>query len=360
MRPEISFATSADGTRIAWSRHGQGPLLVRVGTWLTNLEHDWASPVWQHWLTTLGERFTLVRYDDRGSGLSDRSPVDISFGAWLADLEAVVDAARLGSFSLFGMSQAGAIAVAYAQAHPERVDNLIVLGAYARGVLARDPTPKVREETELGWQMIKVGWGRADPVYRRVFTTSFIPGATEAQMRSFDELQRRSMTPDMALASSRARATVDVTSSALALTVRTLVLHADGDMAVPFEEGRLLAGLIPGARFVPLHGRNHILLADEPAWFEFIDELPAFVGEAVPRDQPRATTVPLTTRELEVLRLVADGCSNDEIGTRLALSTRTVERHLSNIYVKLTLSGKSARAAAAARLPALAHPRALI
>lgn len=205
MRPEISFATSADGTRIAWSRHGQGPLLVRVGTWLTNLEHDWASPVWQHWLTTLGERFTLVRYDDRGSGLSDRSPVDISFGAWLADLEAVVDAARLGSFSLFGMSQAGAIAVAYAQAHPERVDNLIVLGAYGRGVLARDPTPKVREETELAWQMIKVGWGRADPVYRRVFTTSFIPGATEAQMRSFDELQWRSMTPDMALASSRAR-----------------------------------------------------------------------------------------------------------------------------------------------------------
>jgi alpha/beta hydrolase fold len=125
VRPEISFATSADGTRIAWSRHGQGPLLVRVGTWLTNLEHDWASPVWKHWLTTLGERFTVVRYDDRGSGLSDRSPADISLGAWPADLEAVVDAARLDRFSLFGMSQEGAIAVAYAHAHPERVDNVI-------------------------------------------------------------------------------------------------------------------------------------------------------------------------------------------------------------------------------------------
>ncbi len=253
MRPEISFATSADGTRIAWSRHGQGPPLVRVWTWLTNLEHDWSSPG----VATLADHprlsnLTLVRYDARGSGLSDRSPVDISFGAWLADLEAVVDAARLGSFSLFGMSQAGAIAVAYAQAHPERVDNLIVLGAYGRGALARDPTPKVREETELGWQMIKVGWGRADPVYRRVFTTSFIPGATEAQMRfSSIELQRRSMTPDLALASSRARATIDVTLLALALTVRTLVLHADGDVAVPFEEGRLLAGQIPGAPIRP-------------------------------------------------------------------------------------------------------------
>jgi pimeloyl-ACP methyl ester carboxylesterase/DNA-binding CsgD family transcriptional regulator len=358
VRPEIFFATSADGTRIAWSRHGRGPVLVRVGTWLTNLEHDWESPVWKHWLTTLGERFTVVRYDDRGSGLSDRSPADISFGAWLADLEAVINAAGLDHFSLFGMSQAGSIAVAYAQAHPERVDNVIVLGAYSRGVLARDPTPKVRDETELAWQMIKVGWGRADPVYRRVFTTSFIPGATEEQMRSFDELQRRSMTPDMALASSRARSTVDVTAAALTLTVPTLVLHADGDMAVPFEEGRLLAGQIPGARFVPLHGRNHILLADEPAWSEFIDELTAFVGEVAPTDRPR-TTAPLTTRELDVLRLVADGCSNDEIATRLSVSTRTIERHLSNIYVKLTLSGKSARAGAAARLPELDQPRAL-
>ncbi len=331
-------------------------MLLRVGTWLTNLEHDWESPVWKHWLRTLGERFTLVRYDDRGSGLSDRSPGDISLDAWLADLEAVADAAQLDRFSLFGMSQAGAVAVAYAHAHPERVDNVIVLGGYSRGVLARDPTQKVREETELSWQMIKVGWGRADPVYRRVFTTSFIPGATEAQMRSFDELQRRSMTPDMALASSRARAMVDVTAAALALTVRTLVLHADGDMAVPFEEGRLLAGQIPGARFVPLHGRNHILLADEPGWSEFIDELTAFVGEIAPGDQP-PVTAPLTSRELDVLRLVAEGSSNDEIATRLTVSTRTVERHLSNIYVKLSLSGKSARAGAAARLPELAHPR---
>ncbi|MHB8400344.1 MAG: alpha/beta fold hydrolase [Candidatus Limnocylindrales bacterium] len=356
MRPEVSFATSSDGTRIAWSRHGHGPALVRVGTWLTHLEHDWSSPVWSHWLTALGERFTVIRYDDRGSGLSDRAPADISLGAWLADLDAVVSAARLDSFALLGMSQGGAIAVAYAQAHPERVTNLILWGAYGRGVLARDPTNEEREETDLRWRMIKVGWGRADPVFRRVFTTSYIPGASETQMRWFDELQRQSMTPDAALASSRARSTLDVTPLAVAVNVPTLVLHADGDMAVPFEEGRRLAGLIPGARFIPLRGRNHILLAEEPAWSEFVDEVAAFVG-TVParvRDGPAAA---LTSRELQVLRLVADGCSNDEIGTQLALSTRTVERHLSNIYVKLSLSGKSARAAAAARLPELERPR---
>jgi pimeloyl-ACP methyl ester carboxylesterase/DNA-binding CsgD family transcriptional regulator len=349
MRTEVSFATSADGTRIAWSRHGNGPALVRVGTWLTHLDFDWSSPVWSHWLEELGRRFTVVRYDDRGSGLSDREPVEYSLDAWLADLEAVVAAARLSSFVLLGMSQGGAVAVAYARAHPERVSSLVLCGAYGQGASARGSTEEEREERDLRSRMIKVGWGRADPVFRRVFTSSFIPGATEAQMRWFDELQRRSMSADAALASSRARAALDVTSAAEAVTARTLVLHADGDRAVPFEQGRQLAGLIPGARFVPLHSKNHILLADEPAWPRFLDEVVAFVGGA----RSSGATTDLTTREVDVLRLVALGCSNEEIASRLSLSTRTVERHLSNVYSRLDLTGKSARAAAAARLPEL-------
>lgn len=354
MRQEISFATSVDGTRIAWARHGNGPPFVRVGTWLTHLEHDWTSPVWRHWLETLGEHFTVIRYDDRGSGLSDRSPADVSLGAWLADLEAVVDAAGLDTFALFGMSQGGAIAVAYAHAHPERVSHLILWGSYSRGARARDPTPLQKMEIDLDIQMIRVGWGRADPVFRRVFTTRFIPGATESQMRWFDELQRLSMTPDMALASSLARSTVDVDPLAPATTARTLILHADDDRAVPFEEGRRLAALVPGARFVPLHGQNHLLLADEPAWPTFVAEVTAFVGAGPPPlSTINQTTAPLTSRELQILRLVADGSSNVEIGTRLSLSTRTIERHLSNLYVKLSLTGRSARAAAAARLAEL-------
>ena len=349
MRTEVSFATSADGTRIAWSRHGSGPPLVRVGTWLTHLDFDWSSPVWSHWLEVLGRRFTMVRYDDRGSGLSDRAPTDYSLAAWLADLEAVVEAAGLGSFTLLGMSQGGAVAVEYARAHPERVTSLVLWGAYGRGALARAATPEDAEERDLRSRMIKVGWGRADPVFRRVFTSSFIPGASEVQMRWFDELQRRSMSAEAALASSGARSMLDVTSSARAVTSRTLVLHADGDRAVPFEEGRRLAGLIPGARFVPLHSQNHILLADEPAWPDLLAELTAFVGGV----SPSSATAVLTTREVDVLRLVAQGRSNEEIASLLSLSTRTVERHLSNTYTKLELSGKSARAAAAARLAEL-------
>ena len=354
MRTEVSFATSADGTRIAWSRHGSGPPLVRVGTWLTHLDFDWSSPVWSHWLEELGRRFTVVRYDDRGSGLSDRAPTDYSLTAWLADLEAVVAAAGLGSFTLLGMSQGGAIAVEYARSYPERVSSLVLWGAYGRGVLSRAGSAEDLEERDVRSRMIKIGWGRADPAFRRVFTSSFIPGASEEQMRWFDELQRRSMSADAALASSRARAMLDVTSAAGAVTIRTLVLHADGDRAVPFEEGRRLAGLIPGARFVPLHSRNHILLADEPAWPEFLTEVTAFVGRV------RASGAPtvLTSREVDVLRLVANGCSNEEIASHLWLSTRTVERHLSNTYSKLGLAGKSARAAAAARLAELERGRA--
>ena len=253
MRNEVSFATSADGTRIAWSRHGSGPPLVRVGTWLTHLEHDWSSPVWSHWLHTFGRQFSVIRYDDRGSGLSDRDPVEYSLAAWLADLEAVVDAARLTNFTLLGLSQGGAVAVEYARMHPKRVANLLTPGrtdvGLSRGVLRR----RAAREADLRWQMIKVGWGRADAVYRRVFTSSFIPGASEEQMRWLpNQLQRRSMSPGAALASSRARSMVDVTSSTQAVSARTLVLHADGDRAAPLEEGRRLARLIPGARFVCL------------------------------------------------------------------------------------------------------------
>lgn len=349
MRSEVSFTTSADGTRIAWSRHGCGPPIVRVATWLTHLDHDWSSPVWSHWLSELGQRFSVIRYDERGSGLSDRDPPEYGLDVGVADLEAVIAAARLVDFSVLGMSHGGAIAVEYAARHPERVRNLILWGAYALGPLARGRIHKDSAEIELHWQMIRVGWERADPVYRRVFTSSLIPGASEAQMRWFDELQRRSTSPQGALASSRARSFLDVVASAGRVSASTLVMHADGDCRVPFEEGRRLAGLIPEARFVPVRGQNHILLKDEPAWPEFLEHVTAFAG-ATSTEPPSSG---LTPRELEVLRLVAHGCSNNDIGERLSMSTRTVERHLSNVYVKLSLAGKSARSAAAARLPEL-------
>lgn len=344
---EVSFVTSADGTRIAWSRHGSGPPLVWVGTWLTHLDHDWSSPVWRHWLDALGQRFTVIRYDDRGGGLSDRAPVEYSLKTWRADLEAVIAAAGVHSFTLFGMSQGGAVAVDYAHTHPDRVNTLILYGAYALGAARRGASAEEEEERLLREHLIKVGWGRADPVFRRVFTTSFIPEASESQMRWFDELQRRSMSPEAALASSRARAGLDLCRAAAAVTTPTLVVHGEGDRAVPFENGRQLARMIPGARFVSLVSSNHILLAKEDAWPQFLAEVDAFTGIT------RRPTAVLTAREIELVELVAGGFSNSQIADRMLLSARTVERHLSNVYAKLDLSGKSARAATAAMLPEL-------
>ena len=345
MRRQIRFCTAADGVRIAFATHGTGPPIVRASTWLTHLESDWQSPLWRHWLEGLADGHTVVRYDERGCGLSDWAVEDLSLQAWVGDLETVVDAAGLERFALLGTSHGGPIVIAYAARHPERVSHLVLYGTYARGRLMRS-APE-REEAELLVSLVRVGWGQANPAFRRVFTTLFVPGATPEQMDWFDELQRVSTSPETAARIRRARGEVDVMALASRVAVPTLVLHARDDAVVPVAEGRLLATLVPDARFVPLAGANHILLADEPAWPAFLAELHAFLGRAAPSV---AEELPeLSPREREVLGLVAAGLDNEGIAARLYLSVRTVERHLSNIYAKLGVSGKAARAAAAAR-----------
>lgn len=352
MRQQIRFCRAADGTRIAFATYGKGPPIVRASTWLTHLEFDWQSPLWHHWLEGLAEGHSVVRYDERGCGLSDRAVEDLSLQAWVADLEAVVDAAGVERFALLGISHGGPIVIAYAARHPERVSHLVLYGTYARGRSTR--SAQAREETELLVSLVRAGWGRANPAFRRVFTTLFVPEATPEQMDWFDELQRVSTSPETAARIRRARAEVDVTALASRVAVPALVLHARDDAVVPVAEGRLLATLMPDARFVPLVGRNHILLADEPAWPEFLTELHAFLGRTTPSVAQKLPE--LSTRELEVLGLVAAGLNNEEIAARLYLSVRTVERHLSNIYTKLGVSGKAARAAAAARFSRLGEP----
>jgi pimeloyl-ACP methyl ester carboxylesterase/DNA-binding CsgD family transcriptional regulator len=348
---QIGFATSVDHVRLAWARHGTGPPLLRVATWMTHIDRDWDSPVWGEWLRALGARFTVVRYDERGCGLSDRNPPALDLDHWVADLEAVAQAAELKRFALLGVSQGGAIATAFAARHPEQVSHLILYGAYCRGQLRRGD-PQASENIELAQAVTRLGWGRNNPAFRRIFTSRFIPEGSEEQLAWFDELERLSTTPEMAAQLSLARASVDVTSMASSVQAPTLVLHADGDEAVPFEEGRLLASLIRGATFVPLHGRNHILLSTDTAWPEFLRALDAFSG-AEPRPVREDASVQLSERELEVLRLVAKGYSNEDIAARLFLSVRTVERHLNHIYSLLGMSGRSARAAATALLPYL-------
>jgi pimeloyl-ACP methyl ester carboxylesterase/DNA-binding CsgD family transcriptional regulator len=289
----------------------------------------------------------VVRYDARGCGLSDREPQAIGPAAFAGDLKTVVDAARLGRFALLGISQGGPTAIRYAIAHPDRVSHLVLYGAYARGRSQRDPTAKQRAEADLLQSIVRSGWDAATPVFRRVFSSLLVPDASEEQLCWLDELMRVSASPAMAVRLRREWATDNVTGLLGQVQVPTLVVHARGDQVVPFDEARRLASGIPGARLVPLHSHNHVALADEPAWPVFLEALRDFLGSTAPAVQPRQ---PLTGRELEVLELVAAGLTNDRIADRLVLSARTVERHLSNSYAKLNLSGPSARAAAAAYL----------
>jgi pimeloyl-ACP methyl ester carboxylesterase/DNA-binding CsgD family transcriptional regulator len=343
VKQEVRFCAARDGVNLAYAVHGKGPPLVKVATWLTHLDFDWESPIWRHWLEALGQRHTVVRYDERGCGLSDSQAGDPSVETWVGDLDAVVDAAGLDRFTLLGVSQGAAIAVAYAAEHPERVADLVLYGGYARGRQHRGQ----REQEDALVAAIRAGWTTVDPTFRHVFSSLFIPEGTPEQMSWYEDLLRTSTTAETAVRLFQARGTIDVRDSAPEVTARTLVVHAREDRVVPVEEGRLLAALIPDARLILLESANHILLANEPAWRYFVDELNAFLGTGG-ISPPSAPASDLSARELEVLALVAAGLTNEAIAERLFLSARTVERHLSNIYAKLGVSGKSARAAAAA------------
>ncbi len=340
---EIRFCSAPDGARLAYAMHGRGPPLVRVATWLTHLELDWGSPVWRHWLDRLAERHTVLRYDERGCGLSDAAVGELSVETWVGDLEAVVDAAGLERFALLGVSQGAAIAVAYAARHPTKISDLVLYGGYARGRRVRG-----QHETEDALvAAIRAGWTSEDPAFRHVFSMLFLPHGSSAQMDWYDDLLRTTVSPDAAIRLFKARGGVDVVATAPSVEARTLVIHSRGDRVVPVEEGRLLASLIPDARLVVLDSANHILLADEPAWEQFVRVMNEFLGTSAAPAFPVPALGDLSPRELEVLELVAAGLTNEAISQRLFLSVRTVEHHLSNIYAKLGVSGKAARAAAA-------------
>ncbi|MEJ7688799.1 MAG: alpha/beta fold hydrolase [Variovorax sp.] len=330
-RQTLRFCTSPDGTRIAVASIGSGPPLVRTAHWLSHVEHDLASPVWHPWLQELSRHNTFIRYDQRGCGLSDSDVADFSLDAWVADLEAVIDSLGLRSFALFGMSQGGAVAVAYAVRHPEKVSHLILAGAYARGALRRAATPSALLEAETLVNLIRIGWGRDNPAFRQVFTNQFIPGGTPRQHQWWSELERVTASPDNAARTLEAFHQVDVTDLASRLRVPTLVLHARGDARVPFEEGRRLAALIPGARFVPLDSDNHVLLDSEAAWPAFLAEVRSFI--AVEPALPEGAC--LTPAERDVLRLLALGLDNATIALRLRKSAKTVRNQVSTIFDKL-------------------------
>jgi pimeloyl-ACP methyl ester carboxylesterase/DNA-binding CsgD family transcriptional regulator len=339
---QVRFTRASDGIRLAWAQHGSGPPLVIAACWLSHLQHDWQSPVWRHFLDDLGEIATVYRYDERGFGLSDWDVDDFSLERRLADLEGLVDTIGLERFALLGMSGQAPVALAYAAEHPDRVTRLVTYGASGGGALGGDTDA----ENDAFVAMIRAGWARPDHLFRRVFTNTFIPGATEEQMRWMDELMRTSTSTENAIASRMARRETDVSGLLPAIEAPTLVLAARGDRALGPDWAPRMASLIPDARLVIVESDNHILLADEPAWPVFMAEVSDFLSA----DRDRTAPPDLSGREREILLLAAEGLDNTAIADRLTLSVRTVERHFQNIYGKLGLSGRTARTAAVARI----------
>ncbi|MGD0765004.1 MAG: alpha/beta hydrolase [Dehalococcoidia bacterium] len=264
MEQQIRFCTSSDGTRIAYAVVGQGPPLVRVLGWLTHLEVELGNLLWSVFIQVLSQHFLFVRFDGRGMGLSDRQVSDYSLEAQVRDLEAVVDAMGLERFALEGISEGGPAAVTYAVRHPERVSHLILLGSFARMGWFLD-TEEGRRRAEAMSTLIGQGWGRDTPAFRQLFTSQFLPDADIDAIRAFNEMQRVSASADDAGSVMTAMLDIDVRPLLPRVTVPTLVIHRRGDMVVPFESGRELATGIPGARFLPLDGRNHMPLPNEPA-----------------------------------------------------------------------------------------------
>jgi pimeloyl-ACP methyl ester carboxylesterase len=277
---DIRFCTAPDGVRLAYATSGAGPPLLKAANWLNHLQYDWESPVWRHMFRELSRDRLLVRYDERGNGMSDWNVEDLSFGAWVRDLETVVDAAGVDRFALLGISQGAAVSIAYCVSHPERVTHLVLLGGWARGWgLRAKQEIEIREALTT---LIRAGWGRENAAFRQVFTSRFMPGGSLAHQRWFNELQRRTTSPENAARLSQTTRDVDVTELLPQLTVPTLVLHARGDAVVGIEYGRELATGIPDARFVELEGENHLLTEDEPAFEVFLRETRRFLGTPPP------------------------------------------------------------------------------
>lgn len=334
MATAVRFCSADDGAKIAYARDGAGPPLVRAAFYLNHLEYDWDCPVWRPYLQALTRRHTLVRHDLRGFGLSDRDPGAMSLDAWVSDLKAVVDHAGLERFPIFAVCQGGPMAIEFAARFPERVSQLVLFGSFARGVLKRNPSAAEMEELKVMRTLVELGWGRDNEAFQQVWSALFQPRSTAERLRSLAQLQSRSAGSDMVVKLLRAIASLDVTESARRVACPTLVLHPKRSRAAPFEEGRLLASLIPNARLVSLDSENHVLTEEEPAWPVFAGELERFLAQG-PTEFPQ-----ITAREREVLERLAEGLDNAQIAAHLGMSEKTVKNHITSLFAKLGVENR--------------------
>lgn len=342
MNQNVGFCTSADGVRIALAESGEGPPLVRVANWFTHLDLDRQSAVWQHWFDFLSHGRTLIRYDPRGSGLSDRDVDDFSMDRWIDDLDAVVERAGLTRFPLIGLCQGGAVAAAYAARYPDRISRLVLYDSYAFGAYAEGVPDRLVKEARALSEMIEVGWGKKTGAFREVFANLLMPEAGKDALQWIGEMQRRSASARNARLMWEAFNDFDIRDVAPDIAAPTLVFHGRRDAMVPFEAGRQLASLIPNARFVPLETSNHILLPNEDAWERFCREFNDFLEpEAAAGRACSLALDTLTAREAEVLDGVARGLDNGELAELLRISEKTVRNHVSAVFSKLDVSNRA-------------------
>lgn len=278
MEQNIRFCTTTDGFQIAYSTLGEGPPIVIVSNWLTHLELDFQMPVRRAMIEMLAQDHRVVRYDARGSGLSERNVDEFSLEASLTDLTTVINELGLKEVSFVGQSQGAAIAALFAARNPEMVKKLVFSGGYARGRRMRGSEGQVAE-SDAFITMIREGWGKELDSYVRMFGAFFMPDANTDQLAAFTNLQRKATPPENAARIQLAIDSIDISDELANVIAPTLVLHVREDARAPFDEGRRLAAGIPNARFVPLEGRNHFLLASDPSFKRYLNEVRLFFTE---------------------------------------------------------------------------------
>ena len=274
----IGFCEVSDGTKIAYATLGSGRPLLKAANWLTHLEFDWTSPIWGECFSEIARTRTFIRYDERGCGLSDWEVADLSFDAFVEDLEVVADKLALERFPLLGISQGAAVSIEYAVRHPERVSGLILIGSYAAG-WRHLASPEEKARREAVRTLTEVGWGTDNPAYRHIFSQTFMPDAGPKELAWFDEFQRLTTSPRNAARFQDAFGDIDVRDRLDQVRAPTIVLHSKDDQRIPLEQGRAVASGIPGAQFVPLESRNHVLVDYEPAWRTCMDTVRSFLAE---------------------------------------------------------------------------------
>lgn len=341
MKQEIRFARTRDGVRIAYAVAGRGHTLVQATHWLTHVELDWQTPVLGPRLRALASRYRLVRYNPRGYPPSEGGGRPLTIDTFMADLEAVTDAACDAPFALHGSSGGGPVAIAFAARHPERVSHLVLASTFARGFLVRNNDAAARERFAAMLKLVELGWGEPNDAFRQLMTTQLFPDINPAQVRSINELQRMAASGEEAAKMLAAVNGFDVSADLAAIRAPTLVLHSRGDVRVPIEWGRELAAGIPGARFVPLETRNHAPLEGEPAFEAMTAAFDAFLPAAGVTTRRDADGFGLTKREAEVLELIASGLGNAEIAARLARAEKTIRNQASSVFAKLGVATRA-------------------